>query len=78
MAAESSAEKMLIKLLIHNKLLTKSQIERILKKTVGQSDKKLYQELVDRHFVDPKVMLKVLSAVEKKGHVFPLLCDQIL
>jgi hypothetical protein len=78
MAAESSAEKMLIKLLIHNKLLTKSQIERILKKTVGQSDKKLYEELVDRHFVDPKVMLKVLSAVEKKGHVFPLLCDQIL
>lgn len=78
MAAESSAEKMLIKLLIHNKLMTKSQVQRVLKKTVGQSDKKLYEEIVDRHFVDPKVMPKVLSVIEKKGHIFPLLCDQIL
>jgi hypothetical protein len=78
MAADSPAEKMLIKLLIHNKLVTKSQILRILKNTVGQSEKKLPEELVDRHFVDPKVMPKVLAAVDKKGYTFPLLCDQTL
>lgn len=75
MAAESPAEKMLIKLLMHNKLITKSQIQRVLKQTVGKSNKKLHEELVDRHFVDPKVMPKVLAAVDKKGYIFPLLCE---
>ena len=78
MAADSDAEKMLIKLLIHNGLVTKTQIERLLKKTVGKSEKKIFEELVDRHFVDPKVMPKVVAAVQQKGYVFPLLCDQSL
>jgi hypothetical protein len=76
MAANSEAEKMLIKLLMHNNLTTKSQVQRVLKKTVGKSEKKLFEELVDRHFVDPKVMPKVVAAVHQKGYVFPLLCDQ--
>jgi transcriptional regulator CtsR len=78
MAADSDAEKMLIKLLLHNKLITKSQVERILKKTVTRSDKKLHEEMVERKFVDPAKMKKVVAAVEGKGLVFPLLCDQTL
>lgn len=78
MAADSAADKMLINLLLRNKLITKSQVQRVLKKTIGRSDKKLHEELVDRHFVDPKVMAKVVAAVDKKGHVFPLLIDQTL
>lgn len=77
-AAESPAEKMLLKLLLHNKLITKSQIHRILEHTVGRSDKTLHEEILERHFVDPKVMNKVLHAINEKGLSFPLLIDQSL
>ena len=76
MAANSEAEKMMLKLLIHNKLITKTQVQRVLKLTIGRSNKKLPEELVDRYFVDPAVMKKVTAAVDAKGLVFPLLCDQ--
>jgi hypothetical protein len=78
LAIDSEAEKMMIKLLIHNKLITKSQIERILKKTVGRSKQKLHEELVQKRFVDPKKMTKIVTAIEEKGLIFPLLCDQTL
>ncbi|MBF0197823.1 MAG: hypothetical protein HQL32_08930 [Planctomycetes bacterium] len=76
MAADSPAEKMLINLLIRNKLMTKSQLTRVIKKSVGQSEFKLHEEILQRRFVDPKVMNKIVAAIDKKGHVFPLLCDQ--
>lgn len=69
---------MLIKLLMHNKLITKPQIERVIKKTAGRSDLKLHEELVQKRFVDPKKMTKIVAAIEQKGLVFPLLCDQTL
>jgi hypothetical protein len=78
MAAESPAEKMLLKLLLHNKLITMSQVQRILTLSVGRSDKTLHEEILDRHFVDPKVMNKVLHAINEKGLSFPLLIDQSL
>ena len=78
MPVDSPAEKMLIKLLIQNKLVTKSQVTRVVKKTVGKSEKTLHEELVDLHFVDPKVMPKVLQAIKKKGYHFPLLSEQSL
>jgi hypothetical protein len=77
-AAESPAEKMLLKLLLQNKLITMSQVQRILKSSVGTSDKTLHEEILDRHFVDPKVMNKVLHAINEKGLSFPLLIDQSL
>lgn len=75
MAADSPAEKLLIKLLVRNKLITLSQVERVLKKTLGRSEKKLHEELVDRKFVDPNKMEKVVDAVHKKNYVFPLLSE---
>lgn len=78
MPVDSPAEKMLIKLLIQNKLVTKNQITRIVRKTVGQSDKTLHEELIERHFIDPEVMPKVLAAIKKKGYHFPLLSEQSL
>ena len=75
---DSPAEKILIKLLIQNKLVTKSQITRIARKTVGKSEKTLHEELVDLNFVDPKVMPKVLNVIKKKGFHFPLLSEQSL
>ena len=77
MAADSPAEKMLIKLLVHNKLMTMSQILRVVASSAGKSEKKLPEEIVERKFVDPAVMKKVVLAVRKKGHLFPLLCDQV-
>jgi len=78
MPVDSPAEKMLIKLLIQNKLITKNQLTRVVKKTVAKSDKTLHEELVDLHFVDPKVMPKILAAIKSKGFHFPLLSEQSL
>ena len=69
---------MLLKLLLHNKLITMSQVQRILKSSVGRSDKTLHEEIMDRHFVDPKVMNKVVLAINEKKLAFPLLIDQSL
>lgn len=78
MPVDSPAEKMLIKLLIQNKLMTKPQVTRVVKKTVSVSEKTLHEEIVDLHFVDPAIMPKILSAIKKKGYHFPLLSEQTL
>jgi|SaaInlStandDraft_1057018.scaffolds.fasta_scaffold138762_1 hypothetical protein len=72
---DSPAEKMLIKLLLHNKLITESQLERVLEKSVGKVARTLHEELAVRHFVERKVMEKVVMAVEKKNLSFPLLSE---
>ena len=66
---------MLIKLLLHNKLITESQLERVLEKSVGKVARTLHEELSVRHFVERKVMEKVVMAVEKKNLSFPLLSE---
>lgn len=75
MAADSPAEKMLIKLLLHNKLATEPQINRVIQSSAGKVERTLHEELIERHFVDPAVMKKVVSAVEKKKLSFPLLSE---
>ena len=66
---------MLIKLLLHNKLITENQLERVLEQSIGKVARTLHEELTERHFVDRKVMEKVVSAVEKKNLSFPLLSE---
>jgi len=77
MPAESQAEKMLMKLLLHNRLITKNQLKRIIDKSVGLSNKTLHEEIVDKRFVDPVMMKKIVSAILSKGLIFPILNEDL-
>lgn len=74
MAADSPAEKMLIKLLLQNKLITKSQLKRTIDKSVkSEVEQTLPDVLLEKEFVDPKVINKILPVIQKKKVQFPLL-----
>lgn len=73
MAADSLAEKMLMKLLLQNRMITKSQLKRIIEKHAGVTEKTLHEVIVENKFVDPAKMKKILDVIEKKKVNFPLL-----
>ena len=73
MPADSLAEKMLMKLLLQNNLITKSQLKRVVDANSGVTDRTLPEILMDKRFVDPEKMKKILDVIEKKNVLFPLM-----
>ena len=73
MPADSLAEKMLMKLLLQNNLVTKTQLKRVVSTNSGLSDKTLPDILLEKRLVDPEKMNKILDVIEKKNVLFPLM-----
>lgn len=67
------ADLMLVKLLIKNKLMTNSQVKRAI--AARKPEKTLWQDILDRRFVHPDHMKKVVAAIQKKGYKFYNLVD---
>lgn len=76
MTREFHAEVMLRKLLLHNKLITARQWNRMVDISLGKRNKTLLEVILEKNLVNAEHMKKVLSAVDSKGLTFLTLQDE--
>ncbi len=76
MSSEKSAEVMLRKLLLHNKLITESQFDRVLREARGSSSRTLPEEILGKRMVQPELMKKIVKAILGKGLAFKILNEK--